>query len=188
VPRARNVALPILAPILTRFGCARAVAFHFVSQLGIRYHASRFVEDAAPTTAPRAWRRGITAGRRAPDAAVSAERRMFDLLDGYRFHVVVLSRRPLDGEEIGRVRAELDALPAATGLDLPGHLVARSLVGRDARVLQAESPQVFRAYGLSRRVPQATFLVRPDGYVAYRAPNGDVAAVARFARERFGTP
>ena len=186
--RVRNVVVPLVAPLITRFGCARAIAFHFVSQLGIRYHASRFVHDASPAATPRAWRHGITAGRRAPDAAISAERRVFDLLDGYRFHLLVLSRRPLDGDEIGRLRAELDALPAAAGLDLGVHLVARSLVGRDARVLQAESPQVFRAYGLSGRVPQAAFLVRPDGYVAYRAPDADIAAAGRFLRERFGTP
>ncbi len=43
---------------------------------------------------------------------------------------------------------------------------------------------MFDAYGLSRHVPQALFLVRPDGYVAYRAPGLDVAGVARFVSER----
>jgi 2-polyprenyl-6-methoxyphenol hydroxylase-like FAD-dependent oxidoreductase len=182
----RNVVLPLLAPVLTRLACARAIAFHFVSQLGIRYHAGPFAHDATGAATPRAWRSGIAAGRRAPDAAIRGDLRVFDLIDGYRFHVLALSRRPLDGDRIGRLRAELDALPAAAGLDAGAHLVARSLVGRDARLVQAESPQVFRAYGLSRRVPEALFLIRPDGYVAYRAPDLDVAALARWLRGRFG--
>ncbi|MEO6028945.1 MAG: FAD-dependent monooxygenase [Candidatus Binatia bacterium] len=193
VARVRNVVLPLLAPLITRSARARAIAFHFVSQLGIRYHTSPFVHDAPGIDAnapgliapPRTWRHGITAGRRAPDATISAEQRVFDLLDGYRFHLLALSRLPLDGDEIAHLRAELDAFPDLVGLDVGVHLIARSLVGRDARLLQAESPQVFSAYGLSRQVQQALFLIRPDGYVAYRAPNVDVGAIGRFTKERF---
>ncbi len=186
VTRLRNFVLPFVAPTIAGIAPARARAFHFLSQLGVRYHASAFVHDASPATTPRAWRHGISAGRRAPDARITAERMAFDLLQGYRFPLLALSRRPLDGDEIGRLAAELAALPAALGLDLETHLIARSLIGRDARFLQAESPQVFEAYGLSRRVPQALFLVRPDGYVAYRAVGLDVASLERFVRERFG--
>ena len=182
--RVRNFVVPLVAPTLAGIAPLRRIAFHFVSQLGIRYHASPFVHDATPEQAPRGWRAGITAGRRAPDARINAERSVFDLLQGYRFHVLALSRQPLDGGEIARLSAELEALQTL-GLDLDVHLIARSLIGRDARFLQAESPEVFVAYGLSRRVPQALFLVRPDGYVAYRAVGLAVEEVQRFVRERF---
>ncbi len=183
--RVRNLVVPYVAPTLAGVAPLRARAFGFVSQLGIRYRESTFVHDASPASAPRAWRAGVRAGHRAPDARITAERTVFDLLAGYRFHVLALSRRPLDGAEIARGAAELAALPAALELDLDTHLIARSLIGRDARFVQAESPEVFAAYGLSRRVPQAVFLVRPDGYVAYRAVGLDVAGLAGFVRERF---
>jgi 2-polyprenyl-6-methoxyphenol hydroxylase-like FAD-dependent oxidoreductase len=183
--RTRNFLLPLVAPTLTSFALTRRIAFHFLSQLGIRYHASAFVHDASPPGTPRTWRTCIEAGRRAPDARISAELDVFDLLHGYRFHLLALSRRPLDGDEIGRLRGELDALPAAVGLDLETHLVARSLIGRDARLHQAESSEVFQHYGLSRQVAEAIFLVRPDGYVAYRAPGLDVSGVRSFMQGRF---
>jgi hypothetical protein len=184
VTRVRNFVVPFVAPTLAGVAPIRALAFHFISQLGIRYHDSGFVHDASPASTPRAWRNGIAAGRRAPDARINAERSVFDLLQGYRFHLLALSRPPLDGDEIGHLAGELAALPTTLGLDLDAHLIARSLIGRDARFLQAESPEVFDAYGLSRHVPQALFLVRPDGYVAYRAPGLDLAGVARFVSER----
>src|SRR4029079_17829044 len=113
---------------------------------------------------------------------INAERSVFDLVQGYRFHLLALSRRPLDADEIARAATELAALPAAVGLDLETHLLARSLIGRDARFLQVESPEVFDAYGVSGRVPQALFLVRPDGYVAFRAVGLEVEMVERFVR------
>jgi 2-polyprenyl-6-methoxyphenol hydroxylase-like FAD-dependent oxidoreductase len=183
--RLRNFVLPFVAPTLAGVAPFRARAFHFVSQLGIRYHPNAFVHDASPPTTPRAWRSGIGAGKRAPDGRINEARSVFDLLQSYHFHVLALSRRPLDESEIARVAAELAALPAALHLDLDAHLIARSLIGRDARFLQAESPEVFDAYGVSRRVPQAIVLVRPDGYVAYRGVGLDVAAVERFLRGHF---
>ena len=183
--RVRNFVVPWVAPTLAGLAPLRRIAFHFVSQLGIRYHASGFVHDASPENAPRGWRTGITSGRRAPDARINAERSVFDLLQGYRFHVLALSRQPLDGGEIAELAVELQRLPTMLGLDLDAHLIARSLIGRDARFLQAESSEVFTAYGLSRRVPEALYLVRPDGYVAYRAVGLDVAGAARFVSERF---
>jgi 2-polyprenyl-6-methoxyphenol hydroxylase-like FAD-dependent oxidoreductase len=181
----RNVLVPALAPVLTRFAPLRARAFHFVSQLGIRYHASRFVSDASPAHAPGAWRRGVAAGSRAPNGDIAHGRDVFSLLQGYRFHVLALSRRPLGEQEIAAVSAALAALESSTVLGLATHLVAHSLIGRDARFIQAESPHVFAVYGIDRRVPQGIFLVRPDGYVAYRSVGLDVDGVRRFIAERF---
>jgi hypothetical protein len=182
--RVRNFLLPIVAPAVARITALRAFAFGFVSQLGIRYHASRFVHDDT-SHGPRAWRNGVGAGHRAPNARITAERDVFDVIGGYRFHLLAMSRRPLEADEIARLAADLALWPAAVGLDVETHLIARSLVGRDPRILQAESSEVFRTYGLSRQVPQAVFLIRPDGYVAYRAADLDLTRARVFARERF---
>jgi 2-polyprenyl-6-methoxyphenol hydroxylase-like FAD-dependent oxidoreductase len=184
VARMRNLVLPLLAPRLAGLAPVRARAFRFVSQLGIRYRSNAFMLD----TDPGAWRGGAPPGHRAPDARISAKRSVFDLLQGYRFNVLALSRRPLDGDEVDRCTTALGALPATLGLDVGAHLVARSLIGRDARFRQAESAEVFGAYGLSGGVPSAVYVVRPDGYVAYRAPGLDIDAAARFVSDRFANP
>jgi 2-polyprenyl-6-methoxyphenol hydroxylase-like FAD-dependent oxidoreductase len=185
VAHLRNLLVPAFAFTVTRSGTARARAFHFISQLGIRYDESPFVRDDPSPEAPRAWRDGLTAGHRAPNALVARGRDVFDLIGGYRFHALALSRKPLSNEEIQRLADDLAGLPSSTGLDLSTHAVAHSLLGRDPRIIQAESNQVFQTYGLSDETPQGLFLVRPDGYIAYRSDRLDVTGLKAFIRERF---
>jgi 2-polyprenyl-6-methoxyphenol hydroxylase-like FAD-dependent oxidoreductase len=185
VASVRNALLPVLAGTLSRAGIARERLFHFVSQLGIRYRGNDFLCDDHCATASRAWREGLTAGRRAPDGAIGHGRDVFDLLSGYQFHVLVLSRMPLGREEFARLTEELASLPKSLGVELRTHVVAHSLIGRDPRIIQAESDQVFNAYGLTRDTLQAIFLIRPDGHIAYRRPDLNVTGLVNFLRERF---
>ncbi len=104
------------------------------------------------------------------------------MIQGYHWHVLALSRKPLSREEIKVVSSKLTELPRSIGVPLETHIVAHSLVGRDAQIVQAESNQVFEAYGLSTSTPQALYLVRPDGYVAFRADRLDLAALSEFIR------
>jgi 2-polyprenyl-6-methoxyphenol hydroxylase-like FAD-dependent oxidoreductase len=187
VARLRNMLVPLLAATLSRSGTIRARAFHFVSQLGIRYHESDFVHDASSSDAPRAWREGLAAGRRAPNGLIARNRDVFGLTQGYGFHVLALSRTPLSREEIRSLSEKLAGLPRSLGIDLQTHIIAHSLVGRDERILQGESPQVFQAYCLTDETPQALFFIRPDGYIAYRTDSLDVEGLERFVR-RFSVP
>jgi hypothetical protein len=77
-------------------------------------------------------------------------------------------------------------LPSSPGIELETHIIAHSLIGRDERILQPESPQVFQAYGLTDEIPQALFFIRPDGYIAYRTDSLDVEGLREFIRQRFG--
>jgi 2-polyprenyl-6-methoxyphenol hydroxylase-like FAD-dependent oxidoreductase len=183
----RNTLLPIAIGTMSRARIARARAFHFVSQLGIRYHGNDYLRDDDSATTSRAWREGLKAGRRAPDGAIAHGRDVFNLICGYRFHVLALSRQPLGREEIQRLVDDLAGLPKSLGIELETHIVAHSLIGRDPRIIQAESDQAFEAYGLTRDTPQALFLIRPDGHIAYRRADLDVAGLKNFLRERFGT-
>ena len=187
VSKLRNMLVPLFAATLSRSGTVRAKAFHFVSQLGIRYHESEFVHDASSADASRAWRDGLSAGHRAPDALFARNRDVFGLIQGYRFHVLALSRKPLSGDEIRYLSDDLAGLPKDIGIPLETHIIAHSLVGRDGRILQAESNQVFEAYGLTEETPQALFFIRPDGYIAYRAERLDVKGLDDFLRQRFGS-
>ena len=51
-------------------------------------------------------------------------------------------------DEIEKLAAEMAALPRTIGIPLETHIVAHSLIGRDPRIVQAESNQVFEAYGI----------------------------------------
>jgi 2-polyprenyl-6-methoxyphenol hydroxylase-like FAD-dependent oxidoreductase len=186
VARLRNMLVPLLAATLSRSGTIRARAFHFISQLGIHYHESNFVHDASSSDASRAWREGLAAGRRAPNALIARNRDVFGLAQGYGFHVLALSRTPLSREEIRSLSEKLGGLPSSLGIELQTHIIAHSLIGRDKRISQAESPQVFQAYCLTDDIPQALFFIRPDGYIAYRTDSLDVEGLGEFIRQRFG--
>jgi 2-polyprenyl-6-methoxyphenol hydroxylase-like FAD-dependent oxidoreductase len=183
----RNNLLPIVIGTMSRISVARAQAFHFVSQLGIRYRDNDFLRDDGSLDAHRAWREGLTAGRRAPNGTIARDCDVFSLICGYRYHVLALSQQPLGREEIERLANDLAGLPKSLGILLETHIVAHSLLGRDPRIIQAESSQVFEAYGITRETPQAIFLIRPDGHVAYRRPDLDVSGLKNFLRERFGS-
>lgn len=181
--RIRNLVVPVVAGAMSRFEAARARAFHFISELGIRYHASSHVRDGST----RAWTDAPRAGGRAPDAAIARGLSVFDLVEGFRFHVLALSRQPLNEAEVARLNGELAGLPRAIGADVRTHLVANSLIGRDPRLVRVEGGSVFGAYGVDDDTPQALFLIRPDGYVAWRCDRLDIAALRSFLIEAFAT-
>jgi 2-polyprenyl-6-methoxyphenol hydroxylase-like FAD-dependent oxidoreductase len=181
----RDTLVPILGATIARSGIVRERAFHFISELGIRYEPNAFLARDDRDGAPRAWRRGPAPGHRAPDAMISSRTRLFDLIGGYRFHVLALSRTPLIEADIARLADELAGLREAVGLDLRTHILARSLVGRDPRIAQAELPRIFEAYGIGHDVAQGTYLIRPDGHVAWRTHRLDIGACRRFMLERF---
>lgn len=165
----RNKMVPLLATIISKSKHCRNRAFSFVSQLGIHYHDNPYLFDDLSSSTTRAWRQGLTPGHRASDATIARNFDMFNLIQGYCFHIVVLSKKPLTKEEIQQITTGLKTLPDLMGIAIKKHIVAHSLMGEDARLIQAESNQVFEIYGLSDKIQQAVFFIRPDGYIAYRS-------------------
>ena len=182
----RNSAIPVMGATAMRSETLRAAAFHFISELGIRYHIGPFVADALADGADTG---GFRAGSRAPEGRISHARSVFDLLAPTRFTILALSVTPLDEDRIAEAAAGLAALPETiAGLHCTKHLVARSLIGRDPRCLQAEDADVFKSYRIDARMPQALMLVRPDGYIAYRADRLDFAGLNDFIRRYAAAP
>ena len=62
----RNMLLPLFGAVISRSGTVRSRAFHFLSQLGVRYHESAFVKDSSD--ARRHNRLARRPGRRPPSA------------------------------------------------------------------------------------------------------------------------
>lgn len=160
----RDLLAPVLVGGASELGAFQRKVFRTVSEIGLRYGEGG--EGERPG-----------AGERAPDAAMTRHRRVFDLIGGYAPHLLLLSRRPLGAEEVEGLLAGLDGLPA--------HLVARLAAGRDPRVVVAETAAVFEAYGLHEPEAQAILAIRPDGYVAWRGRGLDVAG-GRLALGRLG--
>jgi 2-polyprenyl-6-methoxyphenol hydroxylase-like FAD-dependent oxidoreductase len=183
----RNFFVPIVFTILTKSRWFRARAFHFLSQLAIHYEPNDFLLDRFADAKPSGATNAATgAGRRAPGASIGKDLSIFDLIKDYRFHVVALSRKSLNREEIESIGDQLASLPKSVGIPLETHLIAHSLIGRDPRLHRAESSEVFDTYGVTHAQPQALFLIRPDGYIAFRADSFDIAGLQDFLASRFG--
>jgi 2-polyprenyl-6-methoxyphenol hydroxylase-like FAD-dependent oxidoreductase len=173
----RNFLVPLFAGIITRIKPCRARLFHFISQLGIRYHDNYFLYDA-PSSQKRP--KHLTAGHRAPNGNIARDCDVFSLAAGYCFHLLVLSRKPLSRHDIDNLMKELHEIPTFIGLNIKIHVIAQSLMGRDKHIIRAESSQVFEVYGLTRNKPQALFLIRPDGYIAFESDHFDFEELRRF--------
>ena len=182
----RNAIVPQVAGVLAHTDFARESAFNFLSELGIHYEPGAVVMDETGDRGhARFWKHGPACGHRAPNASYARHRDVFDLLTGYGFHVLALSRQPLSGEEIGGLCEGLKTLPQPAGIGLATHVVAYCTAGGEERIARAEAAEIFNAYGVDHETPQALYLVRPDGYIAWRADRFDLAGLTEFLRERF---
>ena len=65
-------------------------------------------------------------------------------------------------------------------MGVPFRLIGRVAGRRDDRVEPVGSVQVFQAYGLSDEDSQALYVIRPDGYVAWRTDEFDLDACRNF--------
>ena len=97
--------------------------------------------------------------------------------------MLALSRKPLEPDEAHRAADALDTLSADDGVK--AYLVSRLAVGTDPCVVFVSSSEVFEAYGLKGEDAQALYVIRPDGYVAWRSEGLDAAGCRRFLT-RFG--
>lgn len=168
------IARPVSAAI-SRSDTIQHHAFRTLSQLQIHYASGRFLEDGAPGLGEAA----LIVGGRAPNATIARHQDVFDLLSGYGFTVLALSRKPLERGEAHRVA---DALHTLASDWVTPHLVTRLAVGRDPRIVTASNAEVFDNYGLKKQDEQAMFVIRPDGYVAWRGDGLDIADCSRFLR------
>ena len=158
----RDALAPLLVGPATQLDRVQDMAFRALSQIDVNYAEGR--PSKADGTGPRA-------GDRAPDAPVRRGLDVFELIAGYGFTALALSRKRLDMATADRLAAELDALPGAAC-----RIVARLETPRHSRVERVERAEVFDRYGLDADEAQALLLVRPDGFVAWRAGDLDVAA------------
>jgi 2-polyprenyl-6-methoxyphenol hydroxylase-like FAD-dependent oxidoreductase len=185
----RNLVMPTVAERVMGSRRLRARMFRFIGQLGIGYPRSPIVDENL-AGAERRFRAAPGKGERAPltvlTAAADGEKAITisPRLRSGRHHLLVFTGpppasepaalRPKVNEALGPHQALCDLLFIRHGLQGEGAApdVAGDLVNDDGGVLH-------ELYGLSG---PGLYLIRPDGYIAFRTPGLDTAALAAYLR------
>jgi 2-polyprenyl-6-methoxyphenol hydroxylase-like FAD-dependent oxidoreductase len=177
VGRAVRRLLPAIAVRLLALPVLRKRAARFVSQTAIRYRGSTLSVDAHG--AVRLDKHAPRAGDRAPDVQLDPARRLVELLHGPRHTLLLfagrstalLERFATMSQEISTRYGEL-VHPTIVRLE-PAH----PAIGEVDR-----SGAAHERYGARAG---AVYLVRPDGYIAFRGAGTDVEALRATLRQRF---
>jgi len=158
----RSVVSRVLPGILKskRLG---SFAFYFISEFSIHYRKSSLVTEGEPRL-----RSGPRAGDRLPDFKLTRDGRSTYLqreLSGPSFHLLLCGHsESWDGDDIGEL---------ATCHHLKLHYLSRN---PDANIL-VDSGVALARLGIR---DMGQYLVRPDGYVAYRCGGRDLSGVQQY--------
>jgi 2-polyprenyl-6-methoxyphenol hydroxylase-like FAD-dependent oxidoreductase len=161
----------IVGPALTHQRI-RALAFHFVSQLRIRYRTSPVVVEGDPPL-----RGGPRAGDRLPDAQVrraGATTYLQQELCGFPFHLLICG--PVSAWDKGRLTT---VVQAHTGLIAIKYLTREE--APDALV-DVDGDALARL-GIES---SGQYLVRPDGHIAFRCLGTDLSGATEYLNRWFG--
>jgi 2-polyprenyl-6-methoxyphenol hydroxylase-like FAD-dependent oxidoreductase len=190
--RLRNFLLPWILPRAMGKRSLRARAFRFVSQLGIKYPGSSIVGEELGG-ADRTFRSGPAAGHRAPDAPLrlvgeSRPTSLFSRLREAPHHLLLFGGWGSDADDWEASDDELRALIAEYEGLLEPHLIVAgesARVGAGLPVYVDEPGLAHERYGLRGT---GLYLIRPDGYVAFRTPGTDLRPLRAYLQRVFPSP
>ncbi|HEY3009551.1 MAG TPA: FAD-dependent monooxygenase [Micromonosporaceae bacterium] len=160
----RRELVPRLAPLFGRLGPARARAFRTLAELDIAYRHSPAVQEGRPRPpgGPRAGDRLPTAPVVRDGATVSLQRELAEP----GLHVLLCGRSP--GWRTDRLDRLADLLRV--------HLLSRTA---EPGALHDPGGAALRALGVPADA-SAHYLVRPDGYIGYRAAGTDLTGLIAY--------
>jgi 2-polyprenyl-6-methoxyphenol hydroxylase-like FAD-dependent oxidoreductase len=149
----------------------RSIAFHFVSQLGIRYANSPVVTEGTPQL-----RRGPRAGDRLPDARVRRGAKTTYLQEELlKPCMTLLLCGPVgawNSDRLHGLEREFQGMLGLTHLSRDG----------GERALMDEQGTALALLGVENT---AQYLIRPDGHVAFRCAGTDLTGVENYLRRWF---
>ena len=173
---------PQLAGLMIGTLPAQQLLLGFLSQLRINYRKSPLSRDSRGQGAPR---KGLSAGDRAPNAAVTSASApaIKDLVDAWRGpeHALLLFVGDGDSQAIQAVASKLAAAYPAELLRI--HVIAPAPSG-DAVLVDATG-EAARRYAVTS---PCAYLLRPDKYIGYRSDSVDSTALLAELRSRLGAP
>jgi hypothetical protein len=163
---ARRAVVPHVLPHAFESRWLRRTAFSFVSELGIRYRKSPAVAEGAP-----GLRKGPRPGDRLPDAEVLVNGRSTYLQQALAGpHLALL----LCGDSHHWDARELDRLRERYGRVMAMHDL--NATGSDGSLVD-EKGHAFARLGVREA---AQYLVRPDGYIAFRSAGRTFEQLDRY--------
>jgi 2-polyprenyl-6-methoxyphenol hydroxylase-like FAD-dependent oxidoreductase len=164
----RSEVVPRLAPVLLRFRRLRGIAFRTVSELSIHYRRSPLSVDG-----PGSRGHGIAAGKRLPDAPI--------LVDGRATTLHMMTTAPTFHLLLCGPLAAWRDVAATDVAGLLPDVVAVHRLSRDhgAGTLHDQQGLALRRLGVRPSEP-AQYLVRPDGYIGYRATGTDLTGLRGY--------
>jgi 2-polyprenyl-6-methoxyphenol hydroxylase-like FAD-dependent oxidoreductase len=162
----RRVVVPHMVPHVLESHWLRRTAFSFVSELGIRYRKSPAVAEGEPRL-----KKGPRSGDRLPDSEVRVNGRSTYLQQALAGpHLALL----LCGDSRHWDARELDRLRQGYGRLLAMHYLNAS--GSDGSLVD-EKGHAFARLGVRQT---AQYLVRPDGYIAFRSAGRSFEQLERY--------
>ena len=165
----RRTVVARVLPLVFRSRWLRGWAFRFVSELAISYRGSPAVSESG-----KSLRSGPRAGDRLPDVRVERDGRSTHLqeqLSGPAFQLL------LCGDPDGWDRPAIDALLARYPKLLTAHFLGRE---RRAGVIVDVNDDALARLGLRGEHEAAQYLVRPDGYIAFRCGGRRLDGLGRY--------
>lgn len=191
--RIRNAVMPVIASM----GVVQHRIVNSLEEIDINYRESNWVKDhldaLADDNSRAPFQNGPHAGDRAPDATVTHAAngnpaRLFELFQGPRYTFLVLTQADEIAHELSSMQHTLAQCQAMIGKrvhciyisdrQVPDELDEVPEVYLDARL------SAHKAYGVSKQ--SALYLIRPDGYIAFRSmPIDGVALIAYLQRMGF---
>ena len=160
----------VVAPALSS-PRVRAFAFHFVSQLGIRYRKSPAVTEGEPRLS-----KGPRAGDRLPDARVLRDAQpayLQQVLSSPHLHILLCGPvgawRRVDVMKLGQSFPDVLAI----------HYLSRE---HSDGVLIDSTGEAFNRLGVDQ---SATYVIRPDGHVAFRCGGADLGGPGAYLAKWF---
>jgi 2-polyprenyl-6-methoxyphenol hydroxylase-like FAD-dependent oxidoreductase len=162
----RTYVAPRLLSVAARSAAVRVRAFRTVAELTVNYRRSPAVEEGAP-----ALHDGPRAGDRLPDGRVlwaEGEAWLQEAVAAPRFHLLLCGARDAWPEErLAELRCRYDQFMSVHTLTRDG--------GNGS--LRDASGDVLARLGIETT---GVYLVRPDGYVSYRAAGTDLRRLDRY--------
>ncbi|MBW8771196.1 MAG: FAD-dependent monooxygenase [Gemmatimonadetes bacterium] len=169
----RRVVLPRVVPLAIGGERLRTYAFRFVSEIGIAYRDSTLATEGTPALSA-----GPRAGERLPDAPVRVHGRDSTLqreVVGPHFTLLMALRGARRAEDdLGRVARRRDFVRGR-------RLVSSPDGARAPEDLVDAGGVAFDRLGVR---DSAVYLIRPDGYVAYRCAGTDLDGAGRWLDEK----
>ncbi|MCU1586034.1 MAG: monooxygenase [Microbacteriaceae bacterium] len=157
-----------VVPVVLRIPLVRKIGFRLISQLSIRYRNSPLSVEGTPRLG-----RGPRSGNRVPDSPIIVAGRPTTVhrsLSPSAFQLLCFG--------------PLESWAGHESVDAPwSNLIRVAMVGSDAApgVWTDPTRSVQRRFGL-RGSDVAHFLIRPDGYIGYRARGSDLGGVNAYLR------